>query len=111
MPLVGRCLNPLWFGATEDYVLEGAGASLQDRDQPGRLEPDGAERRDRRPAESVAQFAPAPQVVRSQSAGPGDVVVQADLVLDPVAGEDVLYDKCQVPDAQLVSELLGELAG
>jgi hypothetical protein len=59
----------------------------------------------------MAQLAPAPQVVRSQHARPGDVVVQADLVLDPVAGEDVLYGKCQVSYAQLVSGFPGEFAG
>lgn len=92
-------------------MLEGVWASLQGRDQPGRLEPDRGKRCHRHPAESVPQLAPAPQVVRGQHAGPGDVVVQADLVLDPVTGEDVLYDKCQVSYPQLVSELLGEFAG
>ena len=92
-------------------MLEGVWASLQGRDQPGRLEPDRGKRRHRHPAESVPQLAPAPQIVRSQHTGPGHVIVQADLVLDPVTGEDVLHDKCQVPYPQLVSELLSKLAG
>jgi hypothetical protein len=71
LPLVEKCLDSLWFGSAEHYVLEGVWASLKDRDQPGGLEPDGAERRDRRHAEPVTQLAPAPQVVRSQRAGPG----------------------------------------
>ncbi len=92
-------------------MLAGISAVLQDRDQPSKLEPDRAERPDSDPAEPVTQLAAAPQIVRCQHAGPGDVVVQTDLMLDSRAAEDILRDKCQVPDGQLVSELLGQLAG
>lgn len=44
----------------------------------------------------MAQFAAASQIVRVQYAGPVDVVIQPDLVLDSVARDDVLHDKCQV---------------
>jgi hypothetical protein len=39
------------------------------------------------------------------------VVVQTDLMLDAAAAVDILHDKRQVPDAQLVPELLGKLPG
>jgi len=83
-------------------VLEGIWATLQDMDQPGRLEPDRAERSDRHPAEPVSHLVPSPQIVRGQRRGPRGVVVQTDLMLDPVSVEDILYGKCQVSDAQFV---------
>jgi hypothetical protein len=110
LPLVGCCLDSLWFGSAEDHVLEGIRATLQNVDEPGRLEPDRAERWDGHPAELVALLAPASEIFWSQRAGPGDVVIQADLMLDFVTVEDILRDKCQVSDTQLMSEFLGELA-
>ena len=98
-------------GAVEGYVLEGSWASLHDWDQASGLEPDRGQRLDSHPAEPVTQFAPASQIVRVQYAGPVDVVIQADLVLDSVAREDVLHDKCQVPYGQLVPELLSQFTG
>ena len=95
----------------EGYVLEGSRASLQGWDQASGLESGRGQRRESHPAEPMAQFAPASQIVRVQHAGPVDVVIQADLVLDSVAREDILRDKCQVPYAQLVPELFGQLAG
>ena len=102
MPLVGRCLDSLWFDTAKDHVLEGVWAILQDLEQPGRLEPDRAKRPDRHPAEPVSHLVPPPQIVRSQRSGPGRVIVQTDLMLDSVAVEDILCGKCQVSDAQLV---------
>ena len=92
-------------------MLVGVWTGSQDWDQPARLEPDGAQRRHRHPAESASGLAPAPQIVRSRHARPGDVVIHADLMLNPVAGGDVRYDKCHVPCAQLVSEFPGKFAG
>lgn len=89
-------------------MLEGVSAILQSGNQPGRLELDRAERPDRRPAEPVTRLVPAPQIVWSQFAGPGDLVVRADLMLESVAVEEVLCDQCQSSDAQLVSELPGQ---
>lgn len=83
-------------------MLEGAWVILQAKDQPGRLERDGAKRPDCRPAEDMSDLVPPPQIVRGQRRGPCDVIVQTDLVLDSVAAEDILYGKCQVPGAQLV---------
>jgi hypothetical protein len=111
MPLSGLRLDSVRLGVVEGYVLEGGWASLQDWDQASGLEPDRGKRLDSRPAEPMAQFDPSSQIVRVQHAGPVDVVVQADLVLDSVARKDVLRDKCQVPYAQLVAELLSKLAG
>ena len=56
---------------------------LQYAHQPGRFEPQRAEFRGRCPAERVARLAAA-QIVGVQRGGPGEAVVQPDLVLDPL---------------------------
>ena len=80
-------------------MLESSRASLQDWDQASGLERDRGQRLDSHPAAPMTQFAPTSQIVRVQHAGPVDVVIQADLVLDSVARDDVLRDKRQVPYA------------
>jgi hypothetical protein len=59
----------------------------------------------------MAQLDPTSQIIRVQHAGPVDAGLQADLMLDSVAREDILHDKCQVPYAQLMPEFLGQFAG
>jgi hypothetical protein len=39
MPLVGRCLDSLWFGTAKDHVLEGVWAILQDPLMPPTIQP------------------------------------------------------------------------
>jgi len=58
----------------------------------------------------VARLAAA-QVVAGQRGGPGETVVEPDLVFQPFAAIDVLDDERQRPGRELVPELLGEFPG
>jgi len=92
-------------------VLNGIPEIVQDRYQPRWLETDRAELADRHPAEPVAGLDAARQIAGCQPAGPGEQVVQADLMLQGAAVVDVLRNKREFPGGQFVPEFLGKLAG
>src|SRR6516164_9296096 len=83
---------------------------LQNGSQPGGLEPKRSKIRGRCPAEHVARLAAA-QIVAGQRGGPGEAVVEPDLVLQPLVTVNVLDDECQRPGREIMPELLGEFPG
>jgi len=106
-----RWVGSLTFGAVKHDVLNGVSEIAQDRYQPGWLKPDRSELADRHPAEPVAGLDAALQILGSQQAGPGEQVIQADLMLQGAAVVDVLHDKRDFPGWQVVPEFLGKFTG